>query len=152
MPCGPAWQVKLGEDAYHKVSQRLLDLLCTDSTPEEKQSALFVLNWPEDSSAEPFLKAALNLPNVKSKPTLRMAIVTDLLHWKDLSVLSLAEEDLFNQSVQSSGHALRRSADWRSSSRSKAVSKRRDTVLCGEIHESRQWRAAQLGFTSNCMK
>ena len=101
MACGPKWRVKLGEDANHKVLQRLLDLLCTDSTPEEKQSALFVLNWTEDSSAAPFLKAALNLPNVKSNPTLRMAIVSDLLHWKDLSVLPLAEEDLFDQSVES---------------------------------------------------
>jgi HEAT repeats len=103
-PCGLNWQVQLGEDAYHKVLQRVLGLLCTDSTSEEKQSALFVLNWTEDSSAAPFLKAALSLPNVKSNPTLRMAIVSDLLHWKDLSVLSLAEEDLFDQSVQSSSY------------------------------------------------
>jgi hypothetical protein len=99
--CEPNWQVQLGEDAYHKVVQRLLDLLCTDSTSEEKQSALFVLNGTEDSSAAPFLKAALGLPSVKSNPTLRMSIVSDLLHWKDLSVLPLAEEDLFNQSVRS---------------------------------------------------
>jgi hypothetical protein len=99
--CGLNWQVQLGEDAYHKVLQRLLDLLCTDSTSEEKQSALFVLNWTEDSPAAPFLKAALSLPNVKSNPTLRMSIVSDLLHWKDLSVLPLAEEDLFDQSVRS---------------------------------------------------
>jgi hypothetical protein len=99
--CGPNWQVQLGEDAFHRVLQRLLDLLCTDSTSEEKRSALFVLNWTEDSSAAPFLKAALSLPNVKSDPTLRMWIVSDLLHWKDLSVLPLAEEDLFNQSVRS---------------------------------------------------
>jgi HEAT repeat protein len=99
--CGPNWQVQLGEDAYHKVLQRLLELLCTDSTSEEKQSALFVLNWTEDSSAAPFLKAALSLPNVKSNPTLRMSIVCDLLHWKDLSVLPPAEEDLFDQSVRS---------------------------------------------------
>ena len=95
--------MQLGKDAYHAVLQHVLELLCTDSTPEEKQSALFVLNWAEDSSAAPFpLKAALNLPNVKSNPTLRMAIVSDLLHWKDLGVLPLAEEDLFDQSVQSS--------------------------------------------------
>jgi hypothetical protein len=100
--CGPNWQVELGEDAYHKVLQRLLDFLCTDSTSEEKQSALFALNWNEDSSAAPFLKAALYLPDVKSNPTLRMSIVSDLLRWKDLSVLPLAEEDLFDQSVQSS--------------------------------------------------
>jgi len=99
--CGPNWQVQLGEDAYHKVLQGLLDLLCTDSTPEEKQSALFDLNWNEDSSAAPFLRAALNLPDVKSNRTLRMSIVSDLLHWKDLSVLPLAEEDLFDQTVRS---------------------------------------------------
>jgi hypothetical protein len=99
--CGPNWQVKLGEDAYHKVLRRLLDSLCADSTSEEKQSALFVLNWTEDSSAAPFLKAALSLPNVKTNPTLRMSIVSDLLHWKDLSVLALAEEDLFGQTVRS---------------------------------------------------
>jgi HEAT repeat protein len=63
---------------------------------------LFELNWLEDSSAAPFLKAALNLPDVKSDPTLRMSIVSHLLHWKDLSVLPLAEEDLFDQSVKSS--------------------------------------------------
>jgi HEAT repeat protein len=99
--CGPNWEVQLGGGAYRKVLQRLLDLLCTDSTAEEKQSALFALNWTEDSSAAPFLKAALTLQNVKSNPTLRMWIVSDLLHWKDLSVLPLAEEDLFNQSVRS---------------------------------------------------
>jgi hypothetical protein len=99
--CGPNWQAQTGEDAYHKVLQRLLALLCTDSTSQEKQSALFVLNWTEDSAAAPFLKAALNLPNVKSNPTLRMSIVSDLLHWKELSVLPLAEEDLFNESVSS---------------------------------------------------
>lgn len=99
--CGPNWQVQLDEDAYHKVLQRLLGLLCTDSTPEEKQSALFALNWNEDSSAAPFLRAALNLPDVKSNPTLRMSVVSDLLHWKDLSVLPLAEEDLFDRSAKS---------------------------------------------------
>jgi hypothetical protein len=99
--CGPNWQVQLGGDAYHKVLQRLLDLLCTDSTFEEKHSALFALNWTEDSSTAPFLKAALNLQDVKSNPTLRMWIASDLLHWKDLSVLPLAEEDLFDQSVSS---------------------------------------------------
>ncbi len=75
-------------------------MLCTDSSPGEKQSALFRLNQ-EDSVAAPFLKASLILPDVKSDPTLRMAIVSDLLHWKDLSVLPLAEEDLFDQSVRS---------------------------------------------------
>jgi hypothetical protein len=99
--CGSNWQVQLGRDAYHRVLQRLLDLLYTDSTFEEKQSALFALNWTEDLSAAPFLKAALSLQDVKSNPTLRMWIVSDLLHWKDLSVLAPAEEDLFDQSVRS---------------------------------------------------
>ena len=100
-PCGSDWQVQLGDDAYHRVLQRLLNLLCTDSSSALKQSALFVLNWNEDSSAAPFLKAALNLPGVGSNPTLRMLILSDLLHWKDSSVLPLAEADLFDQSVQS---------------------------------------------------
>jgi hypothetical protein len=100
-PCGPNWQVQLGEDPYDKVLQKLLDLLCTDSTSEEKLSALFALNSTEDSGAAPFLKSALNLPNVMSNPTLRMCIVSDLLHWKDLSVLPLAEEDPFSRSETS---------------------------------------------------
>jgi len=99
--CGPNWQIELGEDAYHKVLQRVLNVLCTTSGLEEKRVALFTLNWNQDSSAAPFLKAALSLPNVKSDPTLRMSIVSDLLQWKDLTVLSLAEEDLFDRSVKS---------------------------------------------------
>jgi hypothetical protein len=100
--CGPDWQVQLGEDSYQRVLQRLLSLLCTNSTSEMKQSALFVLNWDEDSSAAPFLKAALNLPGITSNPNLRMCIVSGLLHWRDLSVLPLAETDLFDESVHSS--------------------------------------------------
>ena len=101
VPCGPNWQVKLSQDVYDRVLQTVLGLLCTDSTPEEKLSALFVLNWSQDDSTAPFLKAALDLPNVKSNPSLRISIVSDLLHWKDLSVLPLAEKDLFDRSVQS---------------------------------------------------
>jgi HEAT repeats len=100
--CGENWHVQLGKDAYHAVLQRVLELPCTDSTSGEKQSALFVLQWNQDSDAAPFLKAALNLPAVKSDATLRMCIVGDLLHWKDLSVLPIAEEDLFDPSVKSS--------------------------------------------------
>jgi hypothetical protein len=100
-PCRADWQGQLGKDTYHQVLQRVLDLVCTDSTSEEKQWALFALNVTEDSSAAPFLKATLNLPNVKSNPTLRMWIVSDLLDWKDVSVLPLAEEDLFDQTVRS---------------------------------------------------
>lgn len=98
--CDPSWQAKLSEDAYGKVLGRVLDFLCTDSTPEEKRSVFLVLNW-EDSSAAQFLKAALSLPSVKSDQNLRIAIVSDLLHWNDLSVLPMAEDDLFNRSVQS---------------------------------------------------
>lgn len=36
--CSPNWRVKLSEDAYGRVLERLLNLLCTDSTSEEKQS------------------------------------------------------------------------------------------------------------------
>jgi hypothetical protein len=100
--CGSDWRVHLGDDAYRKVLQRLLELLCIDSTHDEKRSALFALDWDQDSAAEPFLKAALNLPNVRSDPAFRMSIVSYLLHWRDLSVLPLAEQDLFNQSVRSS--------------------------------------------------
>jgi hypothetical protein len=92
----------IDEDAYRRVLQRLLDLLCTDSTSYEKRSALFLLNWADDSGAVPFLKGALSFPNVRSDSTLRMSIVSYLLHWRDLSVLPLAEQDLFDQSVQSS--------------------------------------------------
>ena len=99
--CGENWQVQLGKDAYHAVLQRVLELLCTDSTPGEKHSALFALQGDRDSDAAPFLKAALSLPAVKSDAALRMCIVGDLLHWKDLSVLATAEEDLFDPSVES---------------------------------------------------
>jgi hypothetical protein len=100
--CGENWHVQLGKDAYHAVLRRVLDLLCTDSASGEKQSALFVLQGDRDSDAAPFLKAVLSLPAVKSDATLRMCIVGDLLHWKDLSVLPTAEEDLFDPSVKSS--------------------------------------------------
>lgn len=99
--CGENWQVQLGKDAYHAVLQRVLELLCTDSMPDEKRSALFVLQGDRDSDAAPFLKAVLSLPAVKSDAALRMCIVGDLLHWRDLTVLPLAEEDLFDPSVKS---------------------------------------------------
>lgn len=71
--------------------------------PEEKQLAINTLNWDEDSSAAPFLKTALNLPEVNSNPLLRTAILSDLLKWKDLSVLPSAENDLFQSSEQVDG-------------------------------------------------
>jgi HEAT repeat protein len=94
--CRPDWQLDLGEDAYHRVLQRLLDVLCASSTPEEKQLAITTLNWDEDSSAAPFLKAALNLPEVNSNPVVRTTILSDLVKWKDLSVLPSVENDLFH--------------------------------------------------------
>jgi hypothetical protein len=100
--CGSGWGVHLGDDVYRKVLQRLLELLCTDSTDAEKRSALFALGWDQDSAAAPFLKAALSLPNMRTDPTLRMAIVTRLLCWRDLSILPLAEQDLFDQSLRRS--------------------------------------------------
>ena len=90
--------MKSGEGTYRKVLQRVLDVLCSPSTPEEKQAALNTLNWDQDSSAAPFLKAALKLPEVSSNPVLRTAILGDLLKWKDLSVLPSAEDDLFQSS------------------------------------------------------
>jgi hypothetical protein len=102
--CGPDWQIELGEDAYHKVLQRVLSLLCTTSSPEEKRVALWTLNWDEDSSAAPFLKAALNLPQTKSDPILKTSLLSDLLKWEDLSVLPLAEDELFLPSHQTEGY------------------------------------------------
>ena len=102
--CGPNWQVELGEDAYHKVLQRVLNVLCTISSPEEKRVALFTLNWNQDSSAAPFLKVALNLPQIKSDPVLRISVLSALLEWKDLSVLPLAEDELFRPSQPSEGY------------------------------------------------
>ena len=52
--CGPDWQVQLSEDTHQRVLQKLLNLLCTDSSSELKQSALSTLNWDQDSSAAPF--------------------------------------------------------------------------------------------------
>jgi HEAT repeat protein len=94
----------LGEDAYHKVLQRVLNVLCTISSPEEKRVALSSLNWNQDSSAAPFLKAALNLPQIKSDPVLRISVLSALLEWKDLSVLPLAEDELFRPSQPSEGY------------------------------------------------
>src|SRR5258708_1203616 len=98
--CGPNWQVELGEDAYHKVLQRVLNVLCTISSPEEKRVALLTLNWNQDSSAAPFLKFALNLPQIKSDPVLRISVLSALLEWKDLSALPLAEDELFRPAQQ----------------------------------------------------
>ena len=76
--------------------QRVLDVLCSPSTPEEKQAALDTLHWGQDSSAASFLKAALKLPEVSSNPVLRTAILGDLLKWKDLSVLPLRRMTYFS--------------------------------------------------------
>jgi hypothetical protein len=102
--CGPNWQIKLGEDAYHKVLQRVLGALCTPSSPGEKNWALSILNWDEDSSAAPFLKAALNLPEVQSDVVARTSILSDLLAWKDGTVLSEAEQELFDPSKRTPGY------------------------------------------------
>jgi len=93
--CGPNWPVDLGQDAYHRVLQVILDVLCTSSDLREKRAALEILNWDEDSSAAAFLKTVMTLPDVKADPVLRTSIIGDLLEWKDLTVLPLAEDDLF---------------------------------------------------------
>jgi hypothetical protein len=100
--CGPDWD--LGHDAYHKVMQRVLDVLCTHSGTDEKRVAVGILNWSDDSSAAPFLKAALSLLDVKADPVVRTSIIGDLLKWRDLSVLSLAEVDLFEPSQHTDGY------------------------------------------------
>lgn len=102
--CGPNWQIKLGEDAYHKVLQRILNPLCADSSPEEKNRALSILNWDQDSSAAPFLKATLNFPEIQSDAVARTSILGALLVWKDLSVLPLAEQELFDPSKRTPGY------------------------------------------------
>lgn len=43
-PCGPGWNVNLGEDAYEKVQQRVLTILCTDSSIDEKNRAMWTVN------------------------------------------------------------------------------------------------------------
>jgi hypothetical protein len=93
--CGPNWPVELGPDAYHRVLQAILDMLCTSSDLYEKRLALGTLNWAQDSSAASFLKAVMTLPDVKADPVLRTSIIGDLLEWKDLTVLPLAEDELF---------------------------------------------------------
>jgi HEAT repeat protein len=102
--CGPNWQIQLDEDSYHKVLQRILNVLCTPSSFEEKNMALSILNWDQDSSAAPFLKAALNLPGIQSDGVARISILSDLLKWKDLGVLPLAEEELFAPSGHTPGY------------------------------------------------
>jgi hypothetical protein len=93
--CGPNWPVEPEQDAYHEVLQAILDVLCTSSDFQEKRMALATLRWDQDSSAAPFLKAVMALPDVKADPVLRTSIIGDLLEWKDLTALSLAEDDLF---------------------------------------------------------
>ena len=102
--CAPNWQVHLGDDAYHQVLQRVLNVLCTTSSPEEKNWALSILNWDQDSSVAPFLKAALGLPEIQSDAVARTSILSDLVKWKDLSVLPLAEEELFTPSKHTPGY------------------------------------------------
>ena len=93
--CGPNWPVDPRQDAYHEVLQAILDVLCTSSDLHEKRLALGSLNWAQDSSTAPFLKAVMTLPDVNADPVLRTSIIGDLLEWKDVTVLPLAENDLF---------------------------------------------------------
>ncbi len=102
--CGRQWGIDLGNDAYHEVLHRVLDVLCTPSGVEEKRLAVGTLNWGEDSSATPFLNAVMSLPDVKADPVLRTSIISGLLKWKDLTVLSLAEDELFLPSGHTEGY------------------------------------------------
>jgi HEAT repeats len=103
-PCGQHWGIDLRQDAYHEVLQKVLDVLCAPSGVEEKRLALGTLNWDEDSSATPFLKAAMSLHDVRADPVLRTSIISDLLRWKDLTVLSLAEDELFLPTQHAEGY------------------------------------------------
>jgi len=102
--CGPRWGIDLGQDAYHEVLQTVLDVLCSPSGVEEKRLAVDVLNWDENSSAAPILKSAMDLPDVKADPVLRTSIISSLLKWRDLTVLSLAEDELFLPSRHTEGY------------------------------------------------
>ena len=46
----------------------------------------------------------MDLPDVKADTVLRTSIISDLLRWKDLTVLSLAEDELFLQSRHTEGY------------------------------------------------
>ena len=79
-------------------------MYCVRTGTDEKRVAVGILNWSDDSSAAPFLKAALSLLDVKADPVVRTSIIGDLLKWRDLSVLSLAEVDLFEPSQHTDGY------------------------------------------------
>jgi hypothetical protein len=102
--CGPNWQLISGSDDYSRVLQRVLNLLCTTSSQNEKRAALGALNWQEDSLAAPVLKAALDLPEITSDNVIKTTLLSDLPKWKDLSVLPMAEDELFLPSQQVKGH------------------------------------------------
>jgi HEAT repeats len=102
--CGPNWRVDLGQDAYHGVLQRVLNVLCTKSSPEQKNRALSILNSREDSSVAPFLKAALDLPDIQSDAVARTSILSALVTWKDISVLPAAVNELFAPSKNTPGY------------------------------------------------
>jgi hypothetical protein len=102
--CGPNWQLMSGNDGYVRVLQRVLNLLCTTSSVEEKRAALQELNWQEDSLAAPVLKVALEFPEITNDNVLKSTLLSDLLKWNDLSVLPLAEDELFLPSQQAEGY------------------------------------------------
>jgi hypothetical protein len=102
--CGSNWQMDLAGDPYNKVMQRVLNLLCTASSRDEKRAALWTLNPYEDSSVAPFLMLALNLPETNSDDVLKTSLLSDPLRWKDLSVLPIAEDELFRPSQHTEGY------------------------------------------------
>jgi len=102
--CGPSWQLISGNDDYSMVLRRVLNLLCTTSSLEEKRAALRELNWQEDSLSAPVLKAALDLPEITTDNVLKTTLLSYLLKWKDLSVLPMAEDELFLSSQQVEGY------------------------------------------------
>ena len=93
--CGLTFEQESNEDPCRRTLERVLNVLCTNVSKDDKQRALTSLTWDEDSTAAPLLKGALSLPAVSSDPVLRTSILSDLLRWNDLSVLPAAEDDLF---------------------------------------------------------
>ena len=102
--CGPNLSADPRQYAYHKVLQSILNVLCNSADHDEKLLALQTLNWGQDSAAAPFLRAVMALPDVKADPVLRTSIIGNLLKWKDLTVLPLAEDDLFLPSLHTEAY------------------------------------------------
>jgi hypothetical protein len=102
--CSTSEQPNFDEDPYHIALSRILNVLCAQSSLDEKKSALWAINWDDDSAAAPLMKAALINPGIKSDSGLRISLLSHLIRWKDLSVLPQAEDELFGSSRKTEGY------------------------------------------------